>query len=98
MLSSLRLSSSQSLARKADRKLARKIALVFEKDLAHTDLTGIRFFVKEGQIEIRGLVASEADSKLLDSIVRQIPGANRVNNRARSVKARVYYLSRRLAS
>ena len=98
MLTSLPLPFLQTPEQRADKKLARQIAARFETDLEHTDVSGIRFFVNNGRVEIRGLVASEADSRLLDSIVAQIAGVKDVNNRVRAVRARVYYLSRRIAS
>jgi len=81
----------------SDKKLAKRVASVFELHLADIDLSGIRFFVRDGEVEIRGLVGCSSDQRLVLSVVEQIDGVRRVLNRARTVRARIYYLSPRLA-
>jgi osmotically-inducible protein OsmY len=98
MISFVPIPAGRFNVRKDDRRLARRIAEVFERELSKTELQGIRFFVRSGVVEIRGLVGSEADRKLLESIVSEIHGVDEVRNRTCPARARIYYLSGRKAS
>lgn len=91
------VSRSQTTA-VSDKQLAKRIASLFESNLADIDLSGIRFFVRDGVIEIRGLVACSSDQRLVLSIVEEIQGVRHVVNRSRTVRAHIYYLSPRRAS
>ncbi|GMQ80876.1 MAG: hypothetical protein BMS9Abin05_0305 [Rhodothermia bacterium] len=82
----------------SDKVLAKRIARVFESDLAQAYTSGIRFFVQNGEVVVRGLVNNSADQQLLLFILRQVPGVRRVVNRSRLVRARVYYFAGRRAA
>lgn len=93
----LTLVTKESLGQ-SDKVLARRIAQVFESDLAQTYTSGIRFFVQNGRVVVRGLVSNAADQQLLLFVLGRIPGVRQVVNKSRLVKARVYYLAPRLAA
>jgi signal transduction histidine kinase len=69
-----------------DRRIARRLQDLFERELAMTELGGLQFFVHQGSVVLKGQLQHQDDREGVLELIGAVPEVRRVVDHLESVR------------